>query len=61
MMRAIALGLLVAAAVSLPSYAAEPDGPPSLIKEKEALRIGVQSRLAAKPGDPAANRRRRTP
>ena len=55
-MRAIALGLLVAAAVSLPSYAAEPDGPPSLIKEKEALRIGVQSRLAAKPGDPAANK-----
>ena len=55
MMRAIALGLLVAA-VSLPSYAAEPDGPPSLIKEKEALRIGVQSRLAAKPGDPAANK-----
>ena len=56
MMRAIALGLLVAAAVSLPSYAAEPDGPPSLINEKEALRIGVQSRLAAKPGDPAANK-----
>jgi len=56
MMRAIALGLLVAAAVSLSSYAAEPDGPPSLIKEKEALRIGVQSRLAAKPGDPAANK-----
>ena len=56
MMRAIALGLLVAATVSLPSYAAEPDGPPSLIKEKEALRIGVQSRLAAKPGDPAANK-----
>ena len=56
MMRAIALGLLVAATVSLPSYAAEPDGPPSLIKEKEALRIGVQSRLAAKLGDPAANK-----
>jgi murein L,D-transpeptidase YcbB/YkuD len=56
MMRVIALGLLVAAAVSLPSYAAEPDGPPSLINEKEALRIGVQSRLAAKPGDTAARK-----
>ena len=56
MMRAIALGLLVAAAVSLPSYAAETDGPPSLINEKEALRIGVQSRLAAKPGDTAARK-----
>ena len=61
MMRAIVLGLLVAAAVSLPGYAAEPDGPPSLINENEALRIGVQGRLAAKPGDPAATRRRRTP
>ena len=56
MMRAIALGLLVAAAVSLPSYAVEPGGPPSLINEKEALRIGVQSRLAAKPGDTAARK-----
>ena len=56
MMRAIALGLLVAAAVSLPSYAAETDGPPSLINEKEALRIGVQSRLTAKPGDTAARK-----
>ena len=59
MMRAIALGLLVAAAVSLPSHAAEPDGPPSLINEKEALRIGVQSRLASKAGDTAARKAQR--
>ena len=42
MTRAILFGLLVAGIFSLPGYAAEPDGPASLINAKEALRIDVQ-------------------
>jgi murein L,D-transpeptidase YcbB/YkuD len=56
MMRAIVLGLLVAAVVSLHGYAAEPDGPASLINEKEALRVDVRGLLAAKAGDTAARK-----
>ena len=55
-MRAIVLGLLVAAVVSLHGYAAEPDGPASLINEKEALRVDVRGLLAAKAGDTAARK-----
>ena len=51
MMRAIALGLLLAASTWLPAYAAEPDGPVNLIDQTEAMRIGVQGLLAAKAGD----------
>jgi tRNA G18 (ribose-2'-O)-methylase SpoU len=36
MMRTLALGLLVAVTASLPGHAAEPDGLPGLINEKEA-------------------------
>jgi murein L,D-transpeptidase YcbB/YkuD len=50
-MRAIALGLLLAASTWLPAYAAEPDGPVNLIDQTEAVRIGVQGLLAAKAGD----------
>ena len=53
MMRTLALGLLVAATASLPGCAAEPDGLPSLINEKEALRISIQGwsrpKLATQP------------
>ena len=56
MMRAIALGLLVAATVSMPGYAAEPDGPPSLIKENEALRISIPGLLSTKAGDTASRK-----
>ena len=52
-MRAIGLGLLMAAVVSLPGYAAEPDGPANLITQAEALRIGVQGLLSSKSGDTA--------
>ena len=51
MMRAIGLGLLIAASAVLPAYAAEPDGPVNLINQTEAVRIGVQSRLADRAGD----------
>ena len=50
-MRPIALGLLMAASVSLPAFAAEPDGPANLIDQTEAVRIAVQGLLAAKAGD----------
>ena len=55
-MRAIALGLLIAATASLPGFAAEPDGPPNLITETEALRISVQGLLSARSGDTAARK-----
>jgi murein L,D-transpeptidase YcbB/YkuD len=45
-MKAIALGLLLAAAITLPAYAAEPDGPANLITQTEAVRITVQGLLA---------------
>ncbi len=51
MMRAIGLGLLIAASALLPAYAAEPDGPVNLINQTEAVRIGVQGRLADRAGD----------
>ena len=55
-MRAIGLGLLMAAVVSLPGYAAEPDGPANLITQAEALRIGVQGLLSSKSGDTATRK-----
>jgi len=45
-MRSFALGLVVAASLSLPAWAAEPDGPESLINRTEAIRIALQDQLA---------------
>ena len=56
MMRAILLGLLVAGVFSLPSYAAEPDGPAEPDQAKEASAHRRASRLAAKAGGPAASK-----
>jgi len=47
-MRPIVLGLITACALSLPAFAAEPDGPSDLINQPEALRIAVQGKLAEK-------------
>jgi len=47
-MRLIVLGLIAACALSLPAFAAEPDGPSELINQPEALRIAVQGRLGQK-------------
>ena len=44
----IALTLLVAAPVSLPALAAEPEAPQQLISRTEAIRLAVQNRLSAK-------------
>jgi murein L,D-transpeptidase YcbB/YkuD len=52
-MRAIVLGLLMAATAVIPSpsRAAEPDGPANLITKTEAVRIGVQGLLSGKTAD----------
>jgi murein L,D-transpeptidase YcbB/YkuD len=55
-MRPIALGLLAAAAFSLPAFAAEPDGPANLITRTEAIRIGVQGLLSNKAANTDAQR-----
>jgi murein L,D-transpeptidase YcbB/YkuD len=47
------LGLLVAAPLSLPGWAAEPDGPEDLITQSEAVRITVQGLVSQRPGDSA--------
>ncbi len=49
-MRPILLGLILACSLSLPAFAAEPDGPSDLINQKEALRIAVQGKLSQKTG-----------
>ena len=56
MMRTLALGLLVAVTASLPGHAAEPDGLPGLINEKEALRISIQGLVSAKARDTASRK-----
>jgi murein L,D-transpeptidase YcbB/YkuD len=45
-MKPLGLGLLAAAAFSLPAFAVEPDGPANLIDKTEAVRIGVQGLLS---------------
>ena len=55
-MRAFALGLLMAATACLPGYAAEPDGPANLIDKTEAVRIGVQGLISARPSDTNARK-----
>jgi murein L,D-transpeptidase YcbB/YkuD len=47
-MRLILLGLIAACCLSLPAFAAEPNGPSDLITQKEALRIAVQAKLEQK-------------
>jgi murein L,D-transpeptidase YcbB/YkuD len=42
-----ALGLIATASFSLPGFAAEPDGPATLITRTDALRITVEDRLSA--------------
>ena len=44
----VALTLLLAAPLSVPARAAEPDAPQALITRTEAIRIAVQTRLSAK-------------
>ena len=44
----IALALFLAAPLSLPACAAEPDAPSALIGRSEAVRVAVQERLSAK-------------
>jgi L,D-transpeptidase YcbB len=51
MMRAMALALLIAAASSLPGYAAEPNGLANLITPAEGLRISVQVLASTKSGN----------
>jgi len=55
-MRAITIGLLMAAVVSLPGYAAEPDGPANLITQTEAVRITVQNLLSGKSADTSSRK-----
>ena len=43
----VALGLIIATSLGLPVFAAEPDGPATLITRTEALRITVEDRLSA--------------
>ena len=44
----IALALLLAAALSVPALAAEPEAPQALITRTEAIRIAIQTKLSAK-------------
>ena len=46
-MKPIALGLALTVALSLPVFAAEPDGPAELITKTEAVRIAIQDELGA--------------
>jgi murein L,D-transpeptidase YcbB/YkuD len=55
-MKPIVLGLLLAAGLSLPASAAEPDGPANLITKTESVRIGVQGLLSSRPADTATRK-----
>src|SRR3989337_4114532 len=44
----VALTLLLAAPLTAPALAAEPDAPQALLPRTEAIRIAVQTRLSAK-------------
>lgn len=55
-MRAIAAGLLMAAAVGLPAFAAEPDGPAYLITQTEAVRITVQNLISSQSADTSSRK-----
>jgi murein L,D-transpeptidase YcbB/YkuD len=43
-----ALALIATASLSMPGFAAEPDGPASLIARTESVRIAVEDRLQAR-------------
>jgi murein L,D-transpeptidase YcbB/YkuD len=47
-MRSLVIGLVLAASLSLPGLAAEPEGPAALIDRTDAIKIAVQDRLAVK-------------
>src|SRR5262245_39783400 len=49
-MRSVALGLLAAACLSVPGFAAEPNGPADLITPADGLRITVQGLVSSKSG-----------
>jgi murein L,D-transpeptidase YcbB/YkuD len=53
------LGLLAAAAFSLPAFAAEPDGLANLVDRAEAVRIGVQGLLSSKSASTDAQKLQR--
>ncbi|MGD9501938.1 MAG: murein L,D-transpeptidase, partial [Methyloceanibacter sp.] len=55
-MRRVALGLLAAASLSVPAFAAEPDGPASLITPADGLRITVQGLVSSKSDADSAQR-----
>jgi murein L,D-transpeptidase YcbB/YkuD len=55
-MKPILLGLLLAAGLSLPAFAAEPDGPANLVTKTESVRIGVQGLLSSRPADTATRK-----
>jgi murein L,D-transpeptidase YcbB/YkuD len=55
-MRSVALGLLAAASLSVPGFAAEPNGPASLITPVEGLRITVQGLVSTKSDADTAQR-----
>ena len=55
-MRSVALGLLAAASLSVPGFAAEPNGPASLITPAEGLRITVQGLVSTKSDADTAQR-----
>jgi len=46
-MTAAALGLVLAVSISVPAFAAEPDGPTDLVNRSEAVRISVQDQVGA--------------
>ncbi|HKA99341.1 MAG TPA: L,D-transpeptidase family protein, partial [Methyloceanibacter sp.] len=55
-MRSVALGLLAAASLSVPGFAAEPNGPADLITPADGLRITVQGLVSSKSGADTAQR-----
>ena len=55
-MRSVALGLLAAASLSVPGFAAEPNGPANLITPADGLRITVQGLVSAKSDADSAQR-----
>src|SRR4029450_4016768 len=55
-MRSVALGLLAAASLSVPGFAAEPNGTADLITPADGLRITVQGLVSSQSGADTAQR-----
>ena len=55
-MRSVALGLLAAASLNVPGFAAEPNGPANLITPADGLRITIQGLVSAKSDADSAQR-----